>query len=148
MAKRKYANLQDCNATDEAPKLARLPASLLDSARVEEDRRQNDRGEQDRRREERATVDAKASLRASMGAGVKGHLDDLSVYGCKLQLPLMSFNVGDSVWFKIDSITPWKGTVRWVEKDSVGVEFDRPFYPAVFELIVHSHKSVTCSKAA
>jgi hypothetical protein len=41
-----------------------------------------------------------------------------------------------------------QGTVRWVDGNKVGVEFDRPFYQALFELLAQSNKAVTIAKAA
>ena len=128
--------------------LVDMPASLFENARIEEDRRKRDRIEADRRRGERAAVDATASLCISMRNGIEGHLYNLSAQGCSLQLTFGSFMVGDAVWFRIESIQPWRGTVRWVNEDKVGVEFERPFYPAVFELLVKSHQPVSVSKAA
>ena len=144
----KYSKLTDCDATDNSPRLDRLPKELVESARIEEDRRVNNRGSSDRRRDDRIDVDGSASLRALHGSHNEGRVDNLSEYGCRLRLPHVSFDVGDVVWFRVDTIQPWQGTVRWVSGDSVGVEFDRPFYPAVFDLIVQMNKPVACSKAA
>ena len=93
-------------------------------------------------------VDAQASLCATFNNNVHGHLDNLSIEGCRLNLQYDAFKIGDAVWFKIDSLQPWKGTVRWVSKGKVGVEFDRPFYPAVFEMLIQMNKPVRCSNAA
>lgn len=148
MPSRKYSKLTDCDAMDNSPSLDRLPKDLVESARIEEDRRKEARGAADRRRDDRIDIEANASLRVMNGSRKEGSVENLSEYGCRLRIPHISFEVGDVVWFKIDSIQPWQGTVRWREKGYVGVEFSRPFYPAVFEMVVQMNKPVSCSKAA
>jgi len=128
--------------------LDRLPSSLIDSARVQEDRRKDDRGDMGRRASDRVKVEATASLSASLANSVEGRLYDLSATGCALELDFASFDVGDDVWFRIDTIQPWKGVVRWRDGNKIGVEFVRPFYPAVFELIAQANQPVSVSKAA
>lgn len=91
-------------------------------------------------------MDATAILSASFSDGVEGHLFNLSAHGCSIEVPGGSFTVDDSVWFQIESVDPWKGRICWVKDDKVGVEFDEPFYPAAFDLIVKSNKPVACSK--
>lgn len=144
----RYGKLAAVTTTDPLLRPERLPRSLIENARLEEDRRQHDRAHGDRRQSERAIVDGTAILSASLTAGLVGHLYNLSAHGCSIQLSNGSFHVGDAVWFRIVSMEPWKGTVRWVNADNVGVEFDEPFYPAAFDLIVNSGKPISCSKAA
>jgi hypothetical protein len=130
------------------PDLTGLPASLVENARLEEDRRLHDRDVADRRRSERATVDGKATLGTSPDAPCEGVLYGLSAQGCSLRLVSGSFNPGDAVWFTVETLETLRGTVRWVDGDKVGVEFDRPFYQPLFELLVHSNKPVTVARAA
>jgi hypothetical protein len=148
MTQGQFSDGADDSANEDEPGRADLPSSLIENARIEEDRRRSDRLEPDRRRSARAAVDATASLCISLRSGFEGRLNNLSADGCSLQLTFGSFMVGDLVWFRIESIQPWRGTVRWVNGDKVGVEFERPFYPAVFELLVKSHQPVTVSRAA
>lgn len=133
---------------EDAPEMVRLPGRPTDSARIQDDLGGFDEANADRRRTDRAEVDAKASLGGEAETGLEAQLHNLSVDGCSLELSNDPFDVGDKVWFSIDTIQPWRGTVRWVDNGRVGVEFDRPFYPAVFELLVQLNKPVTCSRAA
>jgi len=128
--------------------LQRLPVSILKTARPAPDRRGHDRGDFERRDHKRAAVEAVAFLGATGEDGCQGRLYDLSPAGCSLELATMAYEVGDQVWFRIDAVRPWKGTVRWVRDSRVGVEFDRPFFPAMFELIVQLNKPVTIAQAA
>lgn len=73
---------------------------------------------------------------------------DLSAGGCCLELLFGSCTIGETVWFKIEGVEIWMGTVRWVDGCLVGVEFDQPFYPAVFEHIVSLNKPLEMEQAA
>lgn len=121
---------------------------LLQSAHVQDDRRQFDRGTPDRRSAERLEVEADAKLCHSMRSGFNGRLLDLSTDGCSIAMSSGAFKPGDVVWMKVDSLQHWKGTVRWVNSDRLGVQFDNPFYPAVLEHLVQSNRKVSCTKAA
>ena len=79
---------------------------------------------------------------------IEGDLYNLSASGCSIRVSQGAVQVHDEVWFKIDTIEPWKGTVRWVSKQNVGVEFDRPLFQSLFELIAHAHQPVAMSRAA
>lgn len=148
MTQYRYGKLLDVSAPDSWDRPQRLPRSLVENARLEEDRRQHDRADGNRRQSERAIVDGSASLSVSLAAGLLGQLYNLSAHGCSIQLSNGSFQVGEAVWFRIVSMEPWKGIVRWVSGENVGVEFDEPFYPAAFDLIVNSGRPISCSKAA
>ena len=133
----------------EAPgEMPDFPDDLLESAELQEDRRRHDRGQDDRSQHQRISVDAKASLFVSYKDKTAGRLFDLSTHGCCMELSFGKFAVGDQVWLKIDPIEPWRGTVRWTDGKLVGVEFERPFYPAVFDQIVRSKKVVRLDLAA
>jgi len=121
---------------------------LLQSAQLQEDRRKFDRGTPERRTAERLEIDADAKLCHSMRSGFNGRLVDLSTNGCSIAMSSGAFKVGDVVWMKVDSLQHWKGTVRWVNPDRLGVEFENPFYPAVLEHLVQSNRKVSCTKAA
>ena len=53
----------------------------------------------------------------------------------------------DEIWFRIDTIQPWKGTVRWVSAGNVGVEFESPLFPSRYELVAELRKQAEFSKA-
>lgn len=148
MSQKRNLKGPDYNTGSEASRLPRLPQDLVNDARLQKDRRQYDRNDADRRYSDRAVVDAKASLSSSLQQKFEGRLFNLSASGCAVRLPPGTFKVGDSVWFRIEAVQPWRGIVRWVEGGKVGVEFERPFYQSVFELIAETNKPATISRAA
>lgn len=131
-----------------AKRLPRFAQRLIENSQLEADRRMHRRSYSDRRRDDRASVDAAASLHLSLQDGTEGRLFNLSVNGCSLELPSVSFSIDDEVVFTIDAVKPWKGRVRWINEGKFGIEFERPFFPALFELIVQMKRPVACAKAA
>lgn len=127
---------------------ARFRERLLASGYIQDDRRQEDRGDAARRNHKRAEIDAKAKLRAPSKLSADARVQNLSAGGCCLQLLCGSFKIGETVWFKMDGVENWMGTVRWIDGSLVGVEFAQPFYPAVFEHIVSLNKPVELDQAA
>jgi len=124
------------------------PSNWQETAMVREDRRLSDRGDECRRQEERLAIDAKAKLSISIREGVEGRMIDLSTAGCSFLDPTNSFRTGDEVWLKMEALELWRGTVRWTKGEKVGIEFKRPFYPAVLNHLVELHQGVVVSKAA
>lgn len=122
----------------------------LQHSSLVEDRREFGREEPDRRSADRLVTDAQAKLCTSMKEGVEGRLVDISMFGCRIANVPCIFMPGDQVWLKMDALQHWRGTVRWVDGERVGVHFDQPFYPAVVDHIVQSNKNknVVCSKVA
>jgi PilZ domain len=119
-----------------------------ETARLQEDRRKSDRDEPVRRREDRLAVDAKAKVCTSMRGGVEGRLTDLSTFGCSFLDSSGLLKPGDEVWLRMETLEPWKGVIRWVKEGRVGIEFDRPFYPAIVTHLVALHRPVVVAKAA
>jgi hypothetical protein len=112
------------------------------------DRRAHDRGESARRREDRLVIDASAVIGSAMRDGIEGHLSDFSANGCSFFDSTGSFKHDDEVWLKIGSLEPWKGLVRWVSGDRIGIEFERALHPAIFDHLAQSSSSAVCAKAA
>lgn len=114
----------------------------------QEDRRRSDRGVNSRRKAERLALNASAKLCRSIREGVEGRMVDLSTTGCSFLDASNSFQPGDQVWLKMEALELWRGTVRWVKDEKVGIEFERPFYPAVLNHLVELHRGVVVSRAA
>jgi hypothetical protein len=133
---------------EEQSRFDRRPGDWLEKAQQQEDRRKQDRDAAQRRREDRLEFDAKTTLCVSMLDGIEGRLADLSANGCSFLVHSDTFKPRNEVWLKIEPLEPWKGTVRWVGEDRVGIEFERPFYPAIFDHLVKSSLAAVCSKAA
>lgn len=121
---------------------------LIDGAYIQEDRRRHDRDDGSRRRHERAQVNADATLRAPARVGVDARVHNLSAGGCCLELQFGSFQLGEAVWFKVEGVESWKGTVRWIDAGRVGVEFDHPFFPAVFDQMISLNNPVALERVA
>ena len=121
---------------------------MLANAHIQKDRRNHDRAQPSRRREARLAIEAKAKLSSSMATGFEGILIDISTNGCSFHSPGGSFCVGDQVWLRLDNMQPWRGSVRWIADDRIGVEFNNPFYPAVVEHLVLSQQRINCNRAA
>jgi hypothetical protein len=129
-------------------KVDTLAIDWLEDAELQEDRRRSDRGENSRRRAERLTVNASAKLCRSIREGVEDRMIDLSTTGCSFLDTSNSFQPGDQVWLKMEALELWRGTVRWVKDEKVGIEFERPFYPAVLNHLVELYQGVVVSRAA
>ena len=92
---------------------------------------------------ERAISPARKSERVEIRAMVKlrrrGHHNftvkvyDLSREGCKLEF-LERPELDETVWVKFEGLELLQAKVCWLEDLCVGVEFERPLHPAVFEL--------------
>lgn len=135
-------------ALESAPEANTPPTDWLDSAKLQEDRRRSDRGDESRRKEDRLALSARAKLCKSIREGVEGRMVDLSTKGCSFVDTTNSFQPGDEVWLKMEALELWRGTVRWVKDEKVGIEFERPFYPAVLNHLVELHRDVVVSRAA
>ena len=42
---------------------------------------------------------------------------------------------GDTIWISLPGIESIQAEVCWVKEWTVGVEFSRPLYPSVFEMV-------------
>lgn len=120
----------------------------LDTATLRDDRRRSERSDVSRRKEERLAISANAKLCKSIREGVEGRMIDLSTAGCSFLDSSNSLQPGDKVWLKMEGLELWRGTVRWVKDEKVGIEFERPFYPAVLNHLIEMHRGVVVSRAA
>jgi len=87
------------------------------------------------RQHERASLIAKILLRRSGRKNYYVQTDDVSPSGCKVQF-VDRPSMGEKHWVKFEGMDALEGEVRWVEGFSAGLEFIRPIYPAVFELLL------------
>jgi hypothetical protein len=60
---------------------------------------------------------------------------DLSAFGCKAEF-IERPELDERVWVKFDQLSPIEAMVCWTTGFKVGLEFERPIYPAVFELLL------------
>jgi hypothetical protein len=90
---------------------------------------------QTKRRSARIPLMAEVVMRRSGRFNHKVGIDDLSREGCRLVF-LERPELDERVWIKFDGLESLEAAVCWVNENAVGVEFARPIYPAVFDLLV------------
>ena len=66
---------------------------------------------------------------------------DLSETGCKLKAVANFVAVGDSVSIKPEALEFLTGTVRWKNDDWLGIEFHKPMYGPVVDLLAPTNVS-------
>ena len=87
------------------------------------------------RRSARVPLTAEVQLRRSGHHHYVVNAYDISPEGCKLEF-VERPRLDETVWVKFDGMDAIAATVCWIEGHSVGVEFERPMYPSVFELLL------------
>lgn len=60
---------------------------------------------------------------------------DISPDGCKLEF-VERPRLDETVWVKFDGYDAIPSSVCWIEGHSAGIEFERPIYPAIFEMLI------------
>lgn len=80
-------------------------------------------------------IEGEVQLRRSGQHNYVVQVFDISQEGCKIEF-VERPRLDETVWVKFEGLEAVEATVCWVEGFSVGVEFLRPIYPAVFELLV------------
>jgi hypothetical protein len=84
---------------------------------------------------ERIELTAKLSLRRTGRQQYLAHLFDIAPTGCKVEF-IERPRRDESLWVKFDGLDGIEATVRWVDGFYGGLEFVRPIYPAVFDLLL------------
>lgn len=84
---------------------------------------------------ERNPLKAGVSLRRRGRKSYVANLFDLTPKGCRVEFIETPRN-GEKVWAKLDGFDSIEATVRWVDGFKGGLEFTRPIYPAVFDLLL------------
>ena len=59
---------------------------------------------------------------------------DISREGCRLELPVR-VKIDDMIWVTVPGLEAIQGKVCRVKEWVAGIEFTRPLYPAVFDMI-------------
>ena len=87
------------------------------------------------RKSPRVGLAAEVSLRRSGQKTYRANVHDVSQDGCKVEFverPMLD----ELVWVKFEGLEALEAMVCWVEGFSVGLEFQRPVHPAVFEVLL------------
>ena len=87
------------------------------------------------RRSERIAVTATVTLRKPGKHNFQANVVDVSPEGCKVEF-IDRPDVGDCVWIKFGSFENLEAEVCWVAGSVMGLNFAKPFHPAVFELLM------------
>ncbi len=78
---------------------------------------------------------AEVSLRRSGQNNYRANVHDVSQNGCKVEFverPMLD----ETVWVKFEGLEALEAIVCWVDEFAVGLEFQRPVHPAVFEVLL------------
>ena len=90
---------------------------------------------EDPRRADRVPLNCEIEFRRHGDARYPVDLLDFSPEGCCISPPVR-VEPRESVWLRIPGMEPIHAQVAWTEQWKVGLEFDKPFHPAVFESVV------------
>lgn len=78
-------------------------------------------------------------VRCRIGATRTGTLlKNLTTGGARIE-GVAGLRYGDKVTLYLPSLKPKEATVVWTDSDAVGLEFDRPLHPDIFEELVLRH---------
>lgn len=71
------------------------------------------------------------------GSGLKRKVTmlDLSEAGCRFYDRRTVLKVDAPITIRIESLGPFDASVKWIDQDTIGVQFARPIYGPVFEHI-------------
>lgn len=89
----------------------------------------------ERRAQERLEVLGEATLRRDGSSNYRVQVFDISEEGCKVEI-VERPSVAEGVWLKFDGLEALHATVKWVAPPVIGLRFDRPIHPAVFEALI------------
>ena len=86
------------------------------------------------RRAERVQLRADIDFRRAGDHRYRVNILDFSPEGCRMELPV-NVEPGDTIWISLPGLESIQAAVCWVKDWNVGVEFSRPLYPSVFDLV-------------
>ena len=87
------------------------------------------------RKSERVGLAAEVSLRRTGQKNYRANVYDVSQHGCKVEFverPALE----EVVWVKFDGLEALEALVCWIDEFAVGLEFQRPLHPAVFDTLL------------
>lgn len=87
------------------------------------------------RKSPRVSLQAEVQLRRSGQHHYLVNVFDISPEGCKLEF-VERPRLDETVWVKFEGYDAIQSTVCWIEGHTVGVEFARPIYPSIFQMMV------------
>ena len=84
------------------------------------------------RKSPRAPVNAQVFLRRWGQNNYRVRIYDMSPHGCKIEF-VERPRLDERVWVKFEGLEALEAGICWIEGNAIGVEFERPMHPAVFE---------------
>lgn len=92
------------------------------------------------RKSVRIGLSAEVALRRSGHGSFRVKIVDISPQGCKAEF-VERPKLDELVWIKFDGLQSLEAMVCWTRGFEVGLEFERPIHPAVFEMLVERLKT-------
>lgn len=83
----------------------------------------------------RVGLSAEVTLRRTGRSSYRVKILDVSLHGCKAEF-VERPKLDELVWIKFDHLQSLGAMVCWTRGFDVGLEFDRPIHPAIFEMLV------------
>lgn len=88
----------------------------------------------------RTQFSAEVILRRLGHHNFKVRIFDASTRGCKVEY-LERPAIDEKLFVKFNGLEPLSAYVCWIGEREVGLEFDRPIHPAVFDLLVQRNNA-------
>ena len=86
------------------------------------------------RRAERVPLRADIDFRRAGDHRYRVNILDFSPEGCRIESPVQ-VTIGDTIWISLPGLESIQARVCWIKGWAVGVQFDRPLYPSVFDMM-------------
>ena len=91
--------------------------------------------EEQPRQSERRNLSCEVEFRRRGDVAYRVDLINLSPEGCHISAPVM-LQADDDVWLRIPNMEAIPGKVVWAKDWDVGVLFEKPFHPAVLDMVI------------
>ncbi len=102
---------------------------------------------EEHRRAKRVPLQCEVGFRRHGDARYRIDLIDFSIEGCCI-MPPIQVAIGDRIFLRFADIEAIHGRVAWTEEWKVGVKFDKPFHPAVFDSLVAQLAEIEASESS
>ena len=86
------------------------------------------------RRAERISLRAEIDFRRAGEHRWRVEILDMSPEGCRVEVPI-SVGPEDVIWISFPGLETIQGKICWVKEWTVGIEFENPLHPAVFDML-------------
>jgi hypothetical protein len=96
---------------------------------------EHSKSHQDPRRNARVGLSAEITLRRAGHNNYRVKILDVSPDGCKAEF-VERPELDERIWVKFEGLDALEAMVCWVRGFEVGLEFEHPIHPAVFEMLV------------